>query len=85
MMDKYDYVLKRRVERLVKNQGDRIYQIVTSNGSKMELCFYCNSKDVRNSYPNCKILRSHKMTDKEMLSYAGTVYNRMARRLQYVK
>ncbi len=85
MIDKYDYVLKRRVERLVKNQGDRIYQIVTSNGSKMELYFYCNSKDVRNSYPNCKILRSHKMTNKEMLSYAETVYNRMTRRLQYVK
>lgn len=83
-MKKYDYKLKNRVERLVKNQGDRIYHILTSDGFRMELCFYRNAKDVRKEFPTCKILRSRKMTDEEMLYHAENCYSKMTRCLQYM-
>lgn len=83
--ESYDYKLKNRVERLIKNQGDRVYQIVTGDGSKMELCFYRDAKDVRKSFPDCRISRSRKMTENEMLAHAENVYSRMTRCLQYTR
>lgn len=84
-MSKYDYKLKNRVKRLVKNQGDRVYNIITADGFRMRLCFYRDAKDVRASYPDCKILRSRKMMENEMLSQAELVYSRITRCLQYAR
>ena len=57
--------LNQRIARRIASQGASRSPI-NNTGIIYDCAFYRDAKDIRSRFPNCKIIRSHKMTRAEM-------------------